>query len=676
MRSPWLLRSLLVPCTVGLILLSACTSDDPIPPAVTVDELAGTWLTGCQPESSSTGVGSRLTAVSLSGGTITFHEYEFNGSDDCDGGPSRFQRNVGTIAYAGSNSTTTFGNAAKMDLTATLSEITLLDDALVTEYNSSNGGAGAYGYNGWTRGVARNVTNIGYSGAPEPSVMKTLMMRSGETLFVGDDNSTPDSAGYPTQVRPEVSRVTDTAVTAAAMTGEWVGTCRQEDKPDYSAGNGAALEWVTITATTVTINTTYYSTTYCGWSESQGALGAAEVREQTTFNYTVSGTTNLLTERGLATGIDLTLTALVVTPLSGGAVSVLVNANVGAGAFAYTGWVNGTPYNVTAGTNVDYDGVTALQTQMKVAALVRGDRFYARGGDPFTNIPYQSPGGVGYPLTVGTEPLLRNHFVTAIADLNGNWFEACRDRGGADYRTSAIIVGSGQLYRREWTYANGSTNCSGAASQVENFLWNHTVQATNVPTAHGTAVELSLQDPGATADTTCVVLIRAGDRIYASANTLTGNTGPCTTASGDYRPDVGDEFSTRQITPLTAVPFGTYRGTCRNDNPGVSNDWREYLSFHSAGMVIDTVNFTSTAGLCNGTVSGQDSAAATLALGGTVSVTEGTATQVSAVDELGATMNQIVMWMGDLVWSGDDQGVPAGSYPTLMKPGDDLIRIY
>jgi hypothetical protein len=661
MRKRWLLRSLLVPCAVGLLLLSGCGSDTPEAPAVTVSELAGTWLSGCEPETGGSGpsaVESRLTAVSLTAaGDITFHEYEWNSTDACDNQPAWFQRNVGTLSIPGGNVTTTFGTAAKVDMAATLSELTLFDPTLVSNYNTDT----AYGFNDWAQGVAKNITNLGYSGAAEPSTMKTLMMRSGETLFVGDDQVL-GADGYPTQVRPEVSRVPTVAVTAAAATGEWVGECRQESRTEYSSAIQSAVEWVEITTTQVTITTTYYATTFCGQTTGPApALPARELREAITFDYSVSGTTNLLTERGLATGLDLTMVNYNITPLSANAASTLNTAV----AFNISIWAVDTPFDVVPG-GVDYDGTTPLALAMKVAALVRGDRFYARGGDPWQDIPYQSPGGVGYPLTVGTEPLLRNYTSLSLADIAGNWYEPCS--GGEGWWTSATFISGSTATRQEWFYSDGTT-CAGTANPSGPTTYSLTVQDP-VSTDRGTAYQVQLAWSGNY--TMCALLMRAGDRLMAgdSQDAAAGVDGAC--VPGDYNVEVGDSFSSLETTPVTTLPLGTYRGLCRAET---TSSWVDYITFHGNAMSGSTVNYAPATN-CTGTISTHDRFSGVITFGATVAVTEGAATKISVVDETGASMLQIVKWMDDLVWTGDDMGPLSGGYPTQMIPGHDLRRIY
>ena len=203
MKPHWSAWAVALLAASGMVFLPGCKSSEDTPPdEFTVSDLAGAWLSGCQPEYDDLFevLGSRLTAVSITAaGAIRFQEYHWHWTDDCDGDPTLMFENIGTVSFVGGEVTTSYGTAAKADLTATEQWLTLFDSDVAGTYDFAT----AYGLS-WSQGVRQAITGKDFSGEDQSSTSQTLLRLSGSTLFVGDD-STVDETGYPTEVTPEVT---------------------------------------------------------------------------------------------------------------------------------------------------------------------------------------------------------------------------------------------------------------------------------------------------------------------------------------------------------------------------------------------------------------------------------------------------------------------------------------
>jgi hypothetical protein len=666
MSTHWTLRCLLAPALAAMLLLLGCTSSEDAPPAVlTLSELSGAWAGTCQPESGATGLESRLTAVLLdSAGAMTMHEYHWN-NDTCQEQPAWFQQSAGTLSLPGGTVSTTFGSAAQADLTQTYGEITLYDQVAVDTFNEAYG-SGAYGIGTWAIGVTQEVTGLDMDGSPSPGTMKTLLMRAGETLFVGDDATAPPG-GYPTEVRPEMGRLPTAVASAAAMAGEWSGPCREESIPLLDIPSGAALERVLVSGSTVTVSTLYFYTNYCDQSGTGGYDPAvAAVWESRTMTATMAGSATLLTELGLATGGDLVLTDHTVKPFTPEAADALAAANGGVGAWGLGAedWIADGAVNVFA-TGVEFDGVTPRVDDMQISAVLRGDRFHVRANEGSDRMRL-APGN--YPLTVNTQPLLRVHAIGNVSQLAGAWFEPCSYDSESGYRTGAVLISGTTATRKEWTYTS-IYGCYGGVSSTFSDDFGITLMGDQPIEGRGTATRVQLESD---TEVLCTLLLRMGDRLHG-ADPQPAIVGETTCDPTDFPADVSDGYMSRETTPVTTAPVATYLGPCR------ANGWesRQYLSFYGNAVAGNEIQFQySEGGPCTGPISGQESFAGTLTFGEVVAVTEGAATRIQ-VQAGATTQKQIVKWMGDFFWSGDEDGPISGDgYPTQLSPQDAHRRIY
>jgi len=498
----------------------------------------------------------------------------------------------------------------------------------------------------------------------------------GETLFVGDDATAPPG-GYPTAVHPEVSRLPATVVNAAGMTGTWSGTCRPEQQADFNVLDGAALEWIDIGAGSITVTTTFYSTPYCDRTLFGNQSDAVrEVVETMTMSYTMASSANLLTERGLATGGDLVLTAHTLTPYTLDAANALTWANGEFGAYLITTWEPDVTEDLAP--DLQWDGTTAPgPLSMKIAAVLRGERFYVRGGEGPLEIPSTTAGhaaGAGYPLTVGAEPLLRIATITDPADLAGSWYEPCRFDGESVYSTSAVVISGSTATRKEWQYMDEFiTSCRGTATLVAGMpiSYTATVQGTQ-DTDRGPATQVQL-DPVLGGTPLCTLLIRAGDRLYGTDPQAATGSGGTVCDGTDFAALAGvhDGYSSLETTPVTTTPLSTYLGPCE----GNSHESRQYLGFHGSAVSIVELHFAYDGpGPCLGSYVGDMRSSGVITYGAATTVDEGAATRITLLDSSGGTMKQLVKWMGDMLWSGYEDGPRADGYPSQLDPGDASIR--
>jgi hypothetical protein len=640
-----------------LALAAGCGGGSDSPPAVgglTVSELAGAWLTGCETESGNGSVSSRLTAVGIStGGDVDFCEYQWT-SGGCDGDVALFARNVGTLTLPGGEVSTGFGAATRADLTATEQWVTVFDPDLVGQFNAENDEDGAYCLGPWEQGVAQNVTGIDYNCGPGGTVMKTLFLRSGETLFVGDED-TIDESGYPTEVQAGVARVSAAPVTATALQGEWSAPCGEDYHSDFAAQT--SLSWIDVTGNTLVLATTYYDS-FDGTSCDTNGTAMPMARESLTLTFAMQPGATLLTERGMATPGDFSLTGHTLTPLDATVADNLNLANFGDGAYNYNDWAADVPVDVFA-QGVEYDGSPQV-TAMKVAALIRGDAFFIRGGESPTQVPQDD---AGYPLAVGTGAFLRNHAIASAADLAGNWFEPCRNSEG--WMTSAIMVSGSTATRKEWGYLDEST-CRGALGWSSSTAYAMSPQG-SVNTDRGTAYQVQLQPE--VGNPYCILLMRIGDRLYGTDPAPAS--GP-TCDPGEYAVEVSDGFSSREVTPVTTTPLSTFQGTCRQEE---EEDWRDFYRFLGGAISVTTLHFDPLSA-CTGQVNLEEQFSGRLAFGALATVPEGKATRIVLTSQTGETLKQVFKWMAELFWFGDETGPMQDGYPTTLIPGQGAVRTY
>jgi hypothetical protein len=397
-----------------------------------------------------------------------------------------------------------------------------------------------------------------------------------------------------------------------------------------------------------------------------------------TMSYTMASSANLLTERGLATGGDLVLTAHTLTPYTDLAAGALNAANDPYGAYGITGdgietgWISG--QTEILAPELQWDGTTAPgPLSMKIAAVLHGERFYVRGGEGPLELPYTTAGhaaGAGYPLTVGAEPLLRIATVTEPAHLAGSWYEPCRDMGDMMFVTGAVVISGSTATRKEWLYTDDFiSSCRGTAELYTDQSYIATVQGTQ-PTDRGPATQVQLAPLNEGAPL-CTLLVRAGDRLYGTDPQTALNATDCTGADFAALAGVHDGYSSLETTPVTTTPLSTYLGPCQANG----YESRQYLGFHASAVSIVELHFEYTEGEpCTGPYLGDMRSSGVITYGAATTVDEGAATRITLLDSSGGTMKQIVKWMGDMLWSGYEDGPRADGYPTQLDPGDASVR--
>ena len=645
-------RMLCVAAVVSLAATAGCgggsESPPPAPTSLTVSELVGVWLTGCQPDTRDGEPTSRLTAVRITAdGGITFHEYSWN-SDTCDGDVALFARNIGTLSLTGGDVSTGFGTASRADIVAAEQWLTVFDAGLLARFNADD----AYNRAPWEAGVSQEVTGLNYEGNPSGGVMHTLLLRSGETLFVGDED-TIDESGYPTQVQAEVGRVSSVPVTTAALEGQWSAPCRGDNRSEFASQ--ASVSRFDISGSTIGLTTTYYDTPSCDTN----GVATPMARETMTFTAAMHAAGTVLTERGLATAGDLTLTAHTLTPLDADGIVAgnLNDANSGNGAYLYNDWSTGVPVDVFA-LGVEYDG-SAQVISVKMSAVTREGAFFVHGGESSQQVPQN---GAGYPYIVGAGAFLRNHLIEDMTDLDGTWYEPCRHT--ELWGTAEVAVSDTALTRRAWSYSDEST-CAGTATLYATDEYTASVEG-SVATDRGTAYQVQLQPE--VGNPFCALIMRIGDRLYASEP----NEAAGANCVDEYASDVGDTFSYKEVTPITTVPLSTFRSPCRQEPGG---DWVETYLFLGNGIGLSTLHFLAESG-CTGSVTSSERDTAKVALGSVTPVPEGTATRIVLTSQTGEAMKQVVKWMRELFWFGDDAGPLEDGYPTTLIPGHGATRIY
>jgi hypothetical protein len=655
MKSRWSPLALGVLAALSISVLAACTGGSTDTPT----SLTGTWITACSPESSFVNeAGSRASSVSVSsGGDLLMHEYHWL-NDACAGDPGAFMQSSGTLAVLADTVDTTFGPAPKADVNLTARQLTLYDGGFVQWFIENVG----FGYGDWQAGVPKDILGLDTGGGSTPTGSGTLLLRQGNVLLVGDD-STVDRSGYPTQVQPDSALVSNPAVTPASVAGAWLGPCSEDSIP--ALNTQATLMRLTFSGSTVALLRTYFSGTSCDGSGAQApSLPQASETMAMSVGSPYAGT--LLTERGQATGWQLTLTGHTYTPLSAAAASGLNGSNNGAGAYGLTGdgqstgWIPGVPVDVLA-LGVEADGVTPAITSQKVSAVLQDQRLYVRGGEGAGRTPTDALSG--YPLSVGDDVFLLQRALTGFAPLAGSWYEGCQDSGGV-WVTSWVTVSGSSATRTELAYSDPTTCAGDTTPTVMSFGLSLTGA---VQTERGTAyrVQLALQPPGS--GTACSLLLRAGDRLYAGE--MQGAEGSdC--QPGDYPSEVHDDFLSLDTSPIVSMPVASWQGPCRSETV---DEFRESLTTLGEAIVVGTIHFAVGSG-CGGTVVSQEQGGALISFEGATPVAEGNATR--AIISVGALQAQkvLVKRMGDRLWVSDDVGVPPDTYPTMLKPGQPYER--
>lgn len=652
--------------------------------ALSAANAVGSWVMTCVPDDTFVDSGSRREVLRFTtGGTYTNLRYLWSANDYCGGSPQAFLVSSGPVALYGTTTSTPYGPATQAVLNSSVEAMTLYDSGLVSTFN----GDGAFGYTNWAKGQPQDVLGRDYSGT-RPTTMNVLVMRQGDVFFVNPDDAVGDA--FPTTVQPRFTLVSNDPVTATAVhsanvSNEWTGPCIVDSDSDYNAT--ARLDRfdfnTDVTPTAITFTSTYY------WNDSPNpgyacdtAVGAAVVQAVETWvvNASFGAGATVLTDRGLATPVDGTVTAHSIKPYTAGAQDALNAALV----YGVNTYLAGNEQSIPV--DAAYDGSTGSSTQ-RLSAILQGSRLYMGGDNDRTDAPVDA---IGYPRFSGSVTYLPRLLMSNVGDSVGNssnFVTGCMDVAGAGYNswTRALrIFSNGQINLSDTTYAN--TGCTGAIATIPeltnvNNVIGDVVTGLHVPRGYATGVGYT--DGG---QAYCMVLMHVGDRMYWSPPVAAAG---ALCAAGDFAafdeahglPQMYGGLEVDPVGPAT-IPPSSWRRACRNTG---GTDWRDAVQMFgtagSAGFLLNsyTVDYDTTDGSCTGTATYSNPETQKLVISDYRMNTDYGLdfTLIDLQDSSGAVQEQQVMtYFSADFWTGDENGaMAADGYPAVLLPGVPFHRI-